>query len=125
MRPVFSTEDQLEFHAAWERLEAGGIPVMEPSNHSDLSGYRVGPRFRTICIWLDEHYDDAIKLLQDPSHIVANPVNPEEFDRLAAQADAEQEKTLDRTHEKIINWLVGIGAAGAIAFGLYRVIGAL
>lgn len=125
MRPVFSTEDQLEFHAAWERLEEGGIPVMEPSKHSDLPGYRVGPRFRTICIWLDEHYEDAVKLLQDPSHVVANPVTPEEFDRLAAQIGAEQEKSLDRTHEKIINWLVGIGATGAIAFGLYRVIGAL
>lgn len=122
MRPVFSTESELDFHEAWQRLQEGGIPVTEPPKHSDLPGYRVGPRFRTICIWLDEHYDDAIKLLQDPNHVIKNPITPEEFEKLAEQVDAEHAESVDKAHEKIINWLVGVGIASVVAFGLYRVL---
>jgi hypothetical protein len=120
MKPVFSTENEMEFHSAWERLQAGGIPVTELAT-TDLAGYKVGPKTRTIYIWLDEQYEDAFKLLADPSHVVANPIDTEQFDHIESQANVEHEKSMKETSESTLNWFVGLGIAAVLAIGVYQI----
>jgi hypothetical protein len=123
MKPIFSTESEAEFQLAWDRLWEGGIPVLEPSKYSDLPGYRVGSRHRTICVWLDQHVDDAIKLLADPEHVVSHPVTREEFERMADEADEANDAAVDKVHERILNWGIGGGVLAVIAYGVYRIAG--
>jgi hypothetical protein len=121
MKPVFSTESELEFQAAWNRLTDAGIPVTEPPKHSELSGYKVGPHMRTICVWLDSQFEDACKLLSDPGHTVRNPVSWEEFQKIQQQVDEQHSESLSSFNERALNWLVGAGAVGLAIFGAYHV----
>ncbi len=122
MRVVFVTESELEFQEAWDRLWNGGIPVMEPSTHSNLPGYKVGAHTRTLCVWLDQQYEDAVALLKNPSHVVSAPVDPEEFQRIQDQVQVEHTVALDRTNERVLNWLIGVGGVAALGFAAYLVL---
>lgn len=122
MRPVFSTENPEEFHEACRRLVEAGIPVTEPSNYADLPGFRVGPRYRTVCVWLDEHHDDALALLADPDHVVRHPVTPEEFARMADEVSEAQEAYGDRIQTGILNGLAVLVVVGLLVFGVFRVL---
>lgn len=98
MRQVFVTDNELEYEDAWVRLSRAGIPVFEPSKPS-----REG---RILCIWLSHQYDDAMRLLQNPLHIVATAVTDEEFQRIQAAVDARMEHTRDHAWERTLNRFV-------------------
>jgi hypothetical protein len=119
---VFSTEDDLEYQEAATRLSDAGIPVTEPSKYSELAGYMVGPRSRVLCVWLDHQYEDAIRLLADPNHVVKNPVDWEEFERVQAVVRENHETTIKKTSERVLNWLFTGVLVAAVVFGLYRVV---
>jgi len=123
MKPVFSTESELEFQAAWARLTDAGIPVTEPAEHSRLPGYFVGPHMRTLCVWLDHHYEDACRLLQDPDHVVQDPVDWHEFARAEKQVHRQHAEAQSRFNERALNWLVVAGALALLGFAAYRVFG--
>ena len=117
MRAVLTTEDEDEFSRAWNLLQRKGIPVCEQSSRFDSLGLDT-PRTqgRVLCIWLDEQYEDARKLLRDPSHVVSNPVDLEEFARIQDELEAQQQQSADRFTEKFLNWsfaLIAIAVIGA------------
>jgi hypothetical protein len=65
-------------------LRRAGIPVFvqdsaPPANFA--RAYRMA-----VFVCLDRHLDDARALLQDPGHRVADPVDVDEYDRIAAAA---------------------------------------
>ena len=64
-------------HEAVSLLRSKGIPTYEK-----FSGVpSIWPPYRiAIYVCLDEHYEDALELLRNPNHRVANPVNVAEFD---------------------------------------------
>jgi hypothetical protein len=121
MKPVFSTESELEFQSAFNRLTEAGIPVTEPSNHSEMPGYYVGPRARTLCVWLDHQFDDACLLLGNPNHVVQNPVDWREFNQVQDEVRRQHSDALSKFNERALSWCVGIGALGLVFFGAYRV----
>lgn len=98
MRQIFVTDCELEYEDARDRLSRAGIPVFEPSKPS-----KVG---RILCIWLAHQYDDAIRLLQNPTHIVTTAVTEAEFRRIRAAAEARMDRTRDHAWERSLNRLV-------------------
>ncbi len=116
---MLATEDEDEYSEAWVRLSESGIPVFEPSKNSDMPGLRIGPSQRVICIWLDHQYEDAIRLLRDPSHVVRNPVSPEEFARAQEKIEATQGQTTSQRTENVLNWLVSFLALSLILVVAY------
>jgi hypothetical protein len=98
MRQVFFTDNELEYQDAWERLSRAGIPVFEPSKPSKEG--------RILCIWLSHQYDDAVRLLHNPLHIVVTAVTDKEFERIQAAASARMDRTRDHVSEQSLNRLV-------------------
>lgn len=68
-------------------------------------------RFRAgLWVLLEEHYEDAAQLLEDPDHTVANPLSEEEMERLETEGAAGAQQTM-------MTWLLLIGAGlAAVAF---------
>jgi hypothetical protein len=108
MRTILATEDADEFEMVWDRLTEGGIPVFTPSKYSEMSGFHVGARQYVLCIWLDHQFEDAVQLLRNPDHVVQNPVDLDEFERMQDQVDERMEKKTDLMTEKALNWGVGL-----------------
>lgn len=78
-----------------------GIPVYvgEEDQHR-LGGHAMFFLKYRLNVVLDFQYDDAVKLLEDPDHQVAEPVDIEEFRNYQQQA---QPDVLNR----MIGWLIG------------------
>jgi hypothetical protein len=55
-------------------LESHGIPVFVESAWSWRAPHR-----GAVCVCLDRQYDDALALLRNPDHVVADPVDVAEF----------------------------------------------
>lgn len=110
MRAILSTEDESEFSSAWDLLQQKGIPVCEQSSRFDSLGILGIPRTqgRVLCIWLDEQYEDARKLLRDPSHVVSCPVDLGKFARIQKKVKKQRRKSSDRFTEKFLNWVLAL-----------------
>lgn len=124
MRPVLTTEDNEEFSRAWSLLQQKGIPVFEQTNNFDAVGLDV-PRTqgRVLCIWLDDQYEDARKLLHDPSHVVSCRVDLGEFARIQRKAKKQRQRSTNRFTEKFLNCffaLITIAVISGIAFAALR-----
>mgnify|MGYP000163892191 FL=1 len=68
-----------ELIALRDLLEANGIPAMI---QSDDTGRMLTPfltRGQSLWIYIDNQEDEARALLEDPEHVVANPVDVEAF----------------------------------------------
>ena len=121
MKLILATDDQEQFAAAWDLLHEQGIPAYEPAKYSDMPGYRVGPNVRSLYIWLDHQFEDAVRLLKDPNHIVKNPVNLEEFERTQERVGAEFQEAREKVHERLMNVAIGAVLLAFIGFGAYRI----
>lgn len=122
MRLILATDDQERLSAVAELLHANSIPVHEPAKYSDVPGFRVGANVRSLYVWLDYHYDDAIKLLHDPEkYVVKNPVDRDEFDRVQKQIMSEATAAEKKRDETVVNWLVGVGVVALAGVGVYRI----
>lgn len=96
-----------EFHSSTECSQIRGLlnSCGIPTYWNPAYGGASAPLF--VCI--DEQYDDALALLKDPEHVVAHPVDIEEFKQ------AEQSQGLG-------SLFVG---AGAILLALLGIVGAM
>ncbi|MES2945261.1 MAG: hypothetical protein V4772_20535 [Pseudomonadota bacterium] len=122
MKLILATDDQEQFTAVGELLHAHGIPVHEPAKHSDMPGFRVGANVRSLYVWLDHQFEDAVNLLRDPeNYVVKHPVNWDEFDGVQNKVAEQMAKVADKGNELMINLLVGIAAIALLGFGAYRI----
>jgi hypothetical protein len=71
-------------------LHAKGIPTFVKSGRVGVPGF--GPATYVIFVCLDSHVEDAHKLLDDPGHVVQQPVDVETYKRDAAGVDSRQVK---------------------------------
>ena len=79
MRSLPHIESSAERERVAELLESHGIPVFLGRSGRNV---RTAPMF--VCI--DAQYDDAIALLANPDHEVAEPIDVEAFKRAEAAA---------------------------------------
>ena len=103
MRLLFESESQTELTQAKELLEGKGIPVFISSEET----YRLRPSYilykKGLWICLEEQFSDAAKLLKNPSHEVAQPVDTEAFHRSLEEAQKEPLRGLWLNRDKILN----------------------
>jgi hypothetical protein len=71
-------------------LHAKGIPTFVKSRRIGVPGF--GPATYVIFVCLDAHIEDAHKLLDNPAHVVRQPVDVETYKRDAAGVDSRQVK---------------------------------
>jgi hypothetical protein len=83
-------------------LHSKGVPTFSKhGNQSWVSSYQLA-----LFVYLDQHYDDACKLMLDKNHKVENPVDVEEFEKLMEKQD----------HSLILKWSIIILAIVVIVF---------
>jgi hypothetical protein len=81
MRFLANLDPQSETHRVRELLRRKGIPTITAPG----GGFPLRPRQDALFVCLDEHYDDALRLLSDNAHEVANPVDVEQYELSAAR----------------------------------------
>lgn len=98
-----------------QRLEANGIPaVIQGENTARM----IVPIFLlqpTLWVYLDEQFEDAIKLMDNPDHEVSSKIDMEEF--YAMQPSEEQQ-----AHDLNAALLHLLLIVGVVMLGLYALI---
>lgn len=118
MKFLLKTKEKNELDRIRMLLESRGIPVhVDGENEHRLGGHAmpfIGYRLNVV---IDSQYEDALKLLEDENHEVANPVDMEEFRDYQEQAGPA-------VMNRILGWMVlAIIALSGVLFMLYQLAG--
>ena len=76
-------------------LEENGIPAVIQGKETARMTYRFFLFEPTLWIYINEQFDDAVKLIADPSHTVISGIDVEEF--YAAQPNEEEAASATNT----------------------------
>lgn len=98
-----------------ERLENSGIPAVIQGKET---ARMIIPRVLlepTLWIYIDDQFEDAVRLLDDPDHIVSTGIDIEQFYENVLSETA-QKRALDEGLKHIAIYI------GAILFGLFIII---
>lgn len=94
MRLVHQADREDEARGIWLMREANGIPAALTGEFM-VGVMRFGiPKVVGVWVYLDSQAEDARRLLADPDHVVAEPVDVAEFYRLSE--DAARQAMLNR-----------------------------
>lgn len=91
-----------------QRLEKAGVPVIVEFRHTLMSKGLGSPY--TLSVALDEQYNDAVQLISNPNHLVANPIDVENFKRYTENGQA---------HSLVIPKILNTGLL--LALGLFAI----
>ena len=115
MRLLFESESPVELTQAMELLEEKGIPVFISSEET----YRLRPSRvlykKGLWVCLEEQFSDAAKLLKNPNHEVAKPVDVEAFNRSLEEAQKEPLRGLWLNRDKILNVVLSVVVVAIVA----------
>jgi hypothetical protein len=95
MKLLLTSTDTAMLMERSARLEASGIPT----HLDDVAHVGVVPQH--LYILLEEHYQDALAVLEDDSHPVANPVSADDLKEISDQARQEARVRRTRTLNRI------------------------
>lgn len=99
MKLLRETKDKNELDHLRTLLESRGIPVHVGEEHQHQLGGHAMPFLRyRLHVILDSQYDDALKLLEDENHEVAEPVDIKAFRDYEEQARPE-------VMNRILGWM--------------------
>lgn len=99
MKLLRETKDKNELDHIRTLLESRGIPVHVGEEHQHHLGGHAMPFLRyRLHVILDSQYDDALKLLEDENHEVAEPVDIKAFRDYEEQARPE-------VMNRILGWM--------------------
>lgn len=100
MKLLLETKEKHELDRVRMLLESRGVPVHVDSEDQHRLGGHAMPFLRyRLHVVLDSQYDDAMKLLEDENHEVAEPVD------MAAFRD-EMEQARPQVMNRILGWMV-------------------
>lgn len=116
MKLLRETKDKSELDRIRVLLESRGIPVhVGDENQHHLGGHAMAFLRYRLHVVLDFQYEDALKLLEDENHEVAEPVDIEEFRNYQR---ASQPEVLNR----ILGWLVvAVIVCSVLLYVMYQV----
>lgn len=123
MRLLTSVDTEHEATELELLMHASGIPVFVQSDHT-----RTDPANRSlnygflVHVWIEEQFEDAVRLLADPAYIAPSAVDVQKFFASLDEADAAAEAAWPKSEEKLLNWLVGLAAAAFLSWAAYRAI---
>ena len=107
MQRLFETTSQDELMAAKMLLESHGIPVYIGGEGAFRINRRMTAYQRSLWVFLDQHYEDALRLLDDPAHEVTEPVDVAAFYEAFEKQQASPLKALLGINSDIaMNWLM-------------------
>ena len=104
MRHLARFHDRDELARVRALLRGKGVPTWATTVERRRLGWQ-----GTLHVCLDEHLDDALRLLRDPDHEPAHPVDAEAFERAMAEGDGSV--LLVRMMHRALLWLLAIVAA--------------
>jgi hypothetical protein len=107
MRYLARFHDRDELARVRALLRAKGVPTWATTVEHRRMGWQ-----GTLHVCLDEHVDDALRLLRDPTHVPAHPVDAEAFERALAQGDGSA--LLVRMTNRLLLVLAGLAAIVAV-----------
>ena len=85
MKYIARFSDPDEIHRIRHLLRSKGIPTYEKTVVGRKMGWQA-----VLYVCMAEHVDDSLRLIRNPSHKVANPVNAEEFEKALENPDTTQ-----------------------------------
>lgn len=104
-----------------EKLEENGIPAVI---HGDNTARMIIPAFLlepTLWVYLDEQFEDAVKLIDDPNHEVTTGIDVEDFYTREVTPD-EQSKALNQV---LVDFGLSAAFIALVMFILVRILHAL
>ncbi|MGN6153755.1 MAG: hypothetical protein ACTHOH_17380 [Lysobacteraceae bacterium] len=107
MRYLARFHDRNELARMRALLRSKGVPTWATTVESRRLGWQ-----GTLHVCVDEQLDDALRLLRDPDHEPAHPVDAEAFERAMTEGDGTD--LLLRTMHRALLWLLAIVAATAL-----------
>ena len=114
MECVYTASTNQDAMAIKLLLESNGIPA-SISNKGFARLYHFIPNTLAVFVYLDEQYEDAIKLIENPDHVVTNPVDIDAF-----YAALESEPMQNEIHNAMNRLILGMFVFGLVcAFLLY------
>lgn len=116
MKLLRETKDKNELDRIRTLLESRGVPVHVGEENQHHLGGHVMPFLRyRLHVVLDFQYDDALKLLEDENHEVAEPVDLEAFREYQQQAQPD-------VMNRMIGWLtVSVLIVSVLLYLMYQV----
>lgn len=117
MKLLRETRDKNELDGIRALLESRGIPVHVGEEHQHHLGGHAMPFLRyRLHVVLDSQYDDALKLLEDENHEVAEPVDIKAFRDFEEQARPE-------VMNRILGWAVAtVIILSVLLYLMYQVV---
>lgn len=117
MKLLLKTKEKNELDRVRMLLESRGIPVhVDGENQHHLGGHAMPFIQYRLNVVLDAQYDDALKLLEDENHEVAEPVDMEAFRE-------QQEQAAPEAMNRILGWMaVVVLILSALLFVMYQVV---
>lgn len=100
MKQLIQSENKAEIDGIRILLESRGIPVFVGNEDSARNmGWLLSAREYVLWVLVDEQYEDAVALVEDPSHEVRTAVNMEKYSKSFG-------KMHEQNMQKIFNWLM-------------------
>lgn len=117
MKFLLKTKEKSELDRVRMLLESRGIPVhVDGENEHRLGGHAmpfIGYRLNVV---VDSQYEDAMKLLEDESHEVADPVDMDAFREYQEEAGPE-------VMNRILGWMVAaVIGLSILLYLMYQVV---
>ena len=109
MRLLARFHDQEEFARVRALLREKGVPTWANTIESRRLGWQA-----VLHVCVDAQLDDALRLLRDPAHVPAHPVDAEAFERALA---ADGGGLLVRATNRALLAALGLAALVAWAWG--------
>ena len=119
MKLLFKTSDQDEIEHVKMLFDSKGIPVFVGNEGTarNLGGMSPVGKYQ-LWVALNEHYEDAVALLENEDHEVLNPVDVQDY---YAEAEAVKKRSTEYFFNKMMLVLVLSGGIG-FAYYLYSTI---
>lgn len=110
-----------------DRFRAGGIPIFVEVDHvrsnetaivpaAIVSRFNLPAHWYRIDVCLDEQFDEATRLFQDPGYSVQSPVDVEAFEKQMEELGANRPVSL-RPSDKTLNVVVGAAIVAIVLLG--------
>ena len=121
MKLVVRDSDEHYLTSLKELLEENGIPAVIQGKETARMTYRFFLFEPTLWIYINEQFDDAVKLIADPSHTVVTGIDVEEF----YGAQSNEEETDSATNKALANLALLVIFLALLIFMASKILDAL
>lgn len=119
MKKILEDGDLIYLETLRERLEANGIPAVIQGTETARIITPTTLVDPTLWIYLNEQFEDALQLIQNPSHMVSTSIDVEQF--YSNQPSDEEQNS--RLNDLVISFFVYFVIGMFVLFAALRIFG--